>query len=78
MSGLGNFIPKSTAQWAGMLVAAIVTFGADTELFYAIPLGIFSGALATLFISLSDMHDAYRARWLKDEEILKQEKSLDP
>lgn len=78
MSGLGNFIPKSTAQWAGMLVAAIVTFGADTELFYAIPLGIFSGALATLFISLSDMHEAYRARWLKDEEILKQEKSLDP
>ena len=70
MSGLGNFIPKSTAQWAGMLVAAIVTFGADTDVFYAIPLGMFSGALATLFISLSDMHEAYRARWGKDEQSL--------
>jgi hypothetical protein len=70
MSGLGNFIPKSTAQWAGMLVAAIVTFGADTDVFYAIPLGMFSGALATLFISLSDMHEAYRARWSKDEQSL--------
>ena len=72
MGGLGNFIPKSTAQWAGMLVAGIVSFGADTELFYAIPLGVFSGALATLFISLSEMHDAYRARWEKDGQ------SLDP
>jgi len=72
MSGLGNFIPKSTAQWAGMLVAAIVSFGADTDVFYAIPLGIFSGALATLFISLSEMHDAYRARWNKDQQSLDQ------
>ena len=70
MSGLGNFIPKSTAQWAGMLVAAIVTFGADTDVFYAIPLGMFSGGLATLFISLSDMHEAYQARWSKDEQSL--------
>lgn len=70
MSGLGNFIPKSTAQWAGVLVAAIVTFGADTEIFYAIPLGVFSGALATLFISLSEMHEAYRARWSKDQQPL--------
>jgi hypothetical protein len=72
MGGLGNFIPKSTAQWAGVLVAGIVTFGADTDIFYAIPLGVFSGALATLFVSLSDMHDAYRARWTKDEEFLDQ------
>lgn len=72
MSGLGNFIPRSTAQWAGVLVAAIVSFGADTELFYAIPLGVFSGALATLFISLSEMHDAYRARWEKDSQSLDQ------
>jgi hypothetical protein len=72
MGGLGNFIPKSTAQWAGMLVAAIVSFGADTDVFYAIPLGIFSGALATLFISLSEMHDAYRARWNKDQQSLDQ------
>ncbi len=72
MGGLGNFIPKSTAQWAGMLVAAIVSFGADTDVFYAIPLGMFSGALATLFISLSEMHEAYRARWNKDQQSLDQ------
>ena len=72
MGGLRNFIPKSTAQWAGVLVAAIVSFGADTDVFYAIPLGVFSGALATLFISMSEMHEAYRARWEKDEQ------SLDP
>jgi len=72
MGGLGNFIPKSTAQWAGILVTAIVTFGADTDVFYAIPLGVFSGALATLFISLSEMHEAYRARWSKDGQSLDQ------
>jgi hypothetical protein len=37
-----------------MIVTAIIAFGADFELYYAVPLGIFAGALAAFFISLAD------------------------
>jgi hypothetical protein len=47
-------MPKSVAQLTGVLVTAIVTFGADIELTYAILLGVFAGALATFFVSLAE------------------------
>ena len=56
-------IPKSVAQLTGVLVTAIVAFGTDIEVYYAVPLGVFAGALAMFFVSLSEAQDAYRQRW---------------
>jgi hypothetical protein len=47
-------MPKTLAQWTGVAVTAIVVSGSDIDLLYAIPLGIFAGALATFFSSLAD------------------------
>jgi len=56
-------IPKSVAQLTGMLVTAIVAFGTDMDVYYAVPLGVFAGALVLFFVSLSEAQDAYKARW---------------
>jgi hypothetical protein len=56
------------------MVTAIVAFGADTEVYYAVPLGLFAGMLATFVVSLTEAkkkyeecwspkEDAYRRRW---------------
>ena len=47
-------MPKSVAQLTGILVTGIVTFGTDLDIAYAIPLGIFAGALATFCVSMAD------------------------
>jgi hypothetical protein len=60
---MGLYLPKSVAQLTGVLVTAIVAFGTDVEVYYAIPMGIFAGALATLFVSLSDSRQDYDKRW---------------
>jgi hypothetical protein len=46
-------MPK-VAQLTGMIVTAIVVFGTDTDVFTAVPLGIFAGALATFFMALGE------------------------
>jgi len=46
-------MPKTLAQWTGVAVTAIVVSGSDVDLLYAVPLGIFAGALATFFSSLA-------------------------
>ena len=51
-------MPKSVAKLTGCLVTAIVTFGTDLELTYAMALGIFAGALATFFVSLTEAKEA--------------------
>ncbi len=56
-------IPKSVAQLTGVLVTAIVAFGTDIEVYYAVPLGVFAGALAMFFVSLSEAQNDYRERW---------------
>ncbi len=48
---------KNVAQLTGMIVTSIVVFGTDLDVFYAMPLGIFAGAIATLLVSVSE----YRA-----------------
>ncbi len=77
MGGIWHFLPRSVAQLTGVIVAGIVAFGTDTDLFVAVPLGVFAGALATLFVSLSEskfagtrrqpsrpqQSDAYRRRY---------------
>ena len=47
-------MPKTLAQWTGVAVTAIVVSGSDMDLFYAVPLGVFAGALATFFSSLGE------------------------
>ena len=54
MGGFWQFLPKSVAQLTGVMVAGIVAFGTDIDLFFAVPLGVFAGALAMLFVSLSE------------------------
>jgi hypothetical protein len=55
-------MPKNIAQWAGITVTGIVVLGCDTSLFYAVPLGVFAGALATFFVSLADSAGTERRR----------------
>lgn len=47
-------MPKNVAQWTGLAVTAIVVLGCDVDVLYAVPLGVFAGALATFFVSLSE------------------------
>jgi hypothetical protein len=54
-------MPKNVAQITGLLVTSIVAFGTDTDVFYAMPLGIMSGALATFFVALSDFTQKAKA-----------------
>jgi hypothetical protein len=53
-------MPRNVAQFTGMAVTAIIVFGTDMDVFYAMPLGIFAGALATFFVSLSDGYEKAR------------------
>jgi hypothetical protein len=47
-------MPKNVAQFTGILVTAIIVFGTDMDVFYAMPLGIMAGAMATFIVALSD------------------------
>lgn len=47
-------MPKSIAQLTGIVVTAIIVFGTDLDVAYAMPLGILAGAIATYFVSLAD------------------------
>jgi hypothetical protein len=49
-------MPRSVAQLTGILVTAIVSFGTDLDTTWSIPLGMFAGALAVFFVSLSESH----------------------
>jgi hypothetical protein len=55
-------LPKSVAQLTGVLVTAIVAFGTDLDVFYAMPLGIFAGALAVFFVSVSEGQESLRVK----------------
>ena len=55
-------LPKSVAQLTGVLVTAIVAFGTDIDVYYAVPLGVFAGALAIFFVSLSEAKQALLAK----------------
>jgi hypothetical protein len=60
--------PRSVAQLTGVLVTSIVAFGTDLDVYYAVPLGVFAGALTVFFVSLSEAQDAYSARWRNPEQ----------
>jgi hypothetical protein len=42
-------MPKTIAQWTGVAVTVIIALGRDADVLTAIPLGIATGMLATLF-----------------------------
>jgi hypothetical protein len=62
MGAMRAVLPKSTAQLTGVLVTAIVTFGTDLDVCYAMPLGVFAGALALFFVSVSEGENALQVR----------------
>jgi energy-converting hydrogenase Eha subunit A len=47
-------MPRNVAQLTGMIVTTIIVFGSDLDVFYALPLGVFAGALATLFAAFAE------------------------
>ncbi|HEY5338859.1 MAG TPA: hypothetical protein VIJ85_11685 [Rhizomicrobium sp.] len=47
-------MPKNVAQWTGLAVTAIVVLGCDMDVLYAVPLGVFAGALATFFAGVAE------------------------
>ena len=53
-------MPKSIAQWTGLIVTSIVVLGCDMDVLYAVPLGMFAGALATFFMALADEYEKVR------------------
>ena len=55
-------MPKNIAQVTGLFVTAIVTFGTDLDITYAMPLGVAAGMLATFFVALSDTSPAFAER----------------
>ena len=67
----GLLFPKSVAQLTGMLVTGIVAFGTDIEVYYAVPMGVFAGALAMFFVAMSDAQDNYKAQWDTQDESWK-------
>ena len=62
-------IPRSVAQLTGVLVTAIVAFGTDTDVYYAVPLGVFAGALAMFFVSLSEAQEMFKTRWTGQKKL---------
>ncbi|MGZ5924510.1 MAG: hypothetical protein ACXWLC_02335 [Rhizomicrobium sp.] len=53
-------MPKNVAQITGIVVTAIIVMGTDMDVFYAMPLGILAGGLATFFVALSDGYEKAR------------------
>jgi hypothetical protein len=62
-------IPRSVAQLTGVLVTGIVAFGTDLEVYYAVPLGVFAGALAIFFVSISEAQETYNVRLRSPEKL---------
>lgn len=54
-------MPRNVAQLTGMIVTAIVVFGTDLDVYYAMPLGVFAGAVATIFVAAAEYRAARAA-----------------
>jgi hypothetical protein len=50
----------NVAQITGIGVTSIVTLGTDVDVLYAVPLGVFAGALAMFFVAAADARLATR------------------
>ena len=47
-------MPRNISQVTGMVVTTIIVMGADMDVFYALPLGIMAGTLASYFVAISE------------------------
>jgi hypothetical protein len=54
-------LPRSIAQLTGVIVCAIVVFGTDLDVTYAMPLGVSAGALAIFLVALMEAGQKYRS-----------------
>jgi hypothetical protein len=50
-------MPRTVAQFTGTFVTTVIAFGTDLDVYCALPLGIFAGSLAMLFIALAEARD---------------------
>lgn len=48
-------MPKNIAQWTGFAVTMIIVLGRDADVLTAVPLGIASGMLASIFQQMMRM-----------------------
>ncbi len=55
-------MPRNVGQWTGIIVTTIVVLGCDMDVLFAVPLGIFAGALATFFVAVSDQRQIAKSR----------------
>jgi len=49
-------MPFNLAQWTGIAVTIIVVSGTDMDVVYAVPLGLFAGAVATFCSSVAEYY----------------------
>lgn len=47
-------MPKTLAQWTGIIVTATAVLGCDKDVLFAVPLGLFAGLVSTLFMLLAE------------------------
>jgi hypothetical protein len=73
MGGLGSFLPRSVAQLTGVVVAGIVGFGTDSDLFVAIPLGVFAGSFTALFLYYWDAKPVPRRRVVRQKSSTREQ-----
>jgi len=52
-------MPKNVAQWTGLAVTAIIVFGRDSDVLYALPFGLLAGVLASLLVAFDDQRRAF-------------------
>ena len=48
-------MPRTVVQWSGLAVTAIVVFGCDRDVIWALPLGLLAGAVAAAVIELDEL-----------------------
>jgi hypothetical protein len=66
---LKGAVPQTAAQFTGMVVTGIVTFGTDMDVYTAVPLGIFAGALAVFFLSFAEAEAKLQARFARIRQL---------
>ena len=49
-------MPKA-AQLTGMVITALVVFGSDLDVLYAVPLGVLAGALMTFLMAIGEQRE---------------------
>lgn len=70
-------MPRTVAQWTGIVVTTIVVLGRDIDVVTALPFGIAAGALATGFVTLARwqvlrrIRIASRTSWFQKPDRMK-------